>query len=278
MAVGALAIDPDLFTPFWGAGAPADGVGGRAALPGATLLVLYAYVGFENLVVPAGDMEAPERVLPRGIVAVLATVTILYVAAQLVVTGILGPAAGAAGTEAVARAAGARPGTRRRPGGGGGDRDLDPRGQRRELADPPPALLGPRRAGRPAGGPGPALTRASARRRRRWSASTSWSPLVALSGSFAQLAVLAVVGRLIQYIPTCLAVLVLRRRDGASAFRLPGGPAIPGLALILCIALLLQASALQLLAGAVAALVGLAVYALRRRSPGPEVDPLGESR
>lgn len=258
VAVGALALEPASFTPFF-----AGPDGGAEALPGAVLLVLYAYVGFENLVVPAGDMAAPERSLPSGIVTVLATVTALYVAAQVVVTGTLGATAGAAGTEAVARAAEHALG---RAGGAAiavgivisifgvnaASSLILPRrvSALAEQGDLPAALgrLHPR-----FGTPGLAVIVVHAA-----------VAAVALSGSFAQLAVLAVVGRLIQYIPTCLAVLVLRRRKERPGFRLPGGPAIPLLALALSITLLLQATPLQLAAGAVAALAGLAVYGWRR--------------
>lgn len=262
VAVGALALDPAAFTPFFAESGPGTGAGVEA-LPGAVLLVLYAYVGFENLVVPAGDMAVPERSLPFGIVTVLATVTALYVAAQVVVTGVLGAAAGAAGTDAVARAA------EHALGSAGGaaiavgivisifgvnaaSSLILPRrvSALAERGDLPTALgrLHPR-----FGTPGLAVIVVHAA-----------VAAVALSGSFAQLAVLAVVGRLIQYVPTCLAVLVLRRRQERPGFRLPGGPAIPLLALALSVTLLLQATPLQLAAGAVAAVAGLVVYGWRR--------------
>ena len=96
---------------------------------------------------------------------------------------------------------------------------------------------------------------------------------VALSGSFRELALLAVIGRLMQYVPTCLAVLVLRRRDRAETatepvWRLPFGPAIPLAALALCGWLLTTAEPRQLLAGAIAAVAGIPVYLLMRRAPG----------
>src|SRR3546814_11091412 len=55
------------------------------------------------------------------------------------------------------------------------------------------------------------------------------SLLLALSGSFVQLALLSVVARLCTYIGTSVSVLVLRRRygDREQALHLPGGPLIP---------------------------------------------------
>ncbi len=59
---------------------------------------------------------------------------------------------------------------------------------------------------------------------------------LALSGSFVQLALLSMTTRLFAYIGTAAAVLVLAKRyaDRAGALKLPGGPLIPVLALLLC--------------------------------------------
>ncbi|RGP40827.1 putative polyamine transporter [Altererythrobacter insulae] len=44
------------------------------------LLTFYAFIGFEGVVVPAGEMRDPKRDLPRVIIATLAGVTAIYVA------------------------------------------------------------------------------------------------------------------------------------------------------------------------------------------------------
>jgi len=257
-------------------------------LPAAILLMLYAYVGFENLVVPAGEMDRPERSLPLAITGVLATVTLLYSGVMAVVAGTLFPLAGR--DNAVAASAEALFG----PAGGmlvaGAvvvsvvgvnaasalilPRRLSALADRGDL----PAVVG--RLDAKHGSPRVALV-----------VSYGLAGVVALSGSFAELAALAVVGRLMQYIPTCLAVLVFRRRDrrdrqhrqhrqhrqtttgdpahqpgaGAARFRVPGGPAVPLLALGLAVALLLQATPGQLAAGALAAVAALPLYAWSRR-------------
>ena len=65
-------------------------------------------------------------------------------------------------------------------------------------------------------------------------------PLV-LSGSFEQLAVMSVVARFAQYIPTCLSILALRKReDIQGTFRVPFGPVIPVISVIGSIWLLQQ--------------------------------------
>lgn len=47
------------------------------------LLVFYAFVGFENLVVPAGETRQPGTTLPRAIYISIATTTLLYFLVQL---------------------------------------------------------------------------------------------------------------------------------------------------------------------------------------------------
>jgi len=94
------------------------------------------------------------------------------------------------------------------------------------------------------------------------------SVALALSGSFEKLALLSMVTRLLAYIGTAAAVLVLahRRRDNPNALRLPGGPLIPILALLLSLGLLGSASASNLLAVAAAALVGTVIYLFPRKA------------
>ena len=52
-------------------------------LEAGALLVFYAFVGFENGVVPAGETKRPETVLPRAILTTIATTTLLYFLVQL---------------------------------------------------------------------------------------------------------------------------------------------------------------------------------------------------
>jgi basic amino acid/polyamine antiporter, APA family len=47
------------------------------------LLVFYAFVGFENLVVPAGETKRPESTLPRAILLAIGATTLLYFLVQL---------------------------------------------------------------------------------------------------------------------------------------------------------------------------------------------------
>jgi basic amino acid/polyamine antiporter, APA family len=90
---------------------------------------------------------------------------------------------------------------------------------------------------------------------------------LALSGSFTQLATLSVIARLATYFGTAAAVLKLRRKfpDAPNIVRTPGGPIIPIAALLLCVAFAASAEPRNLIAGAIAVVVGLGLYAIRRR-------------
>ena len=92
---------------------------------------------------------------------------------------------------------------------------------------------------------------------------------LSLTGSFAELAALSVVARFMQYIPTCLALLVFRRRDGETPFdgyRVPLGPVIPLVAVGLCIWLLSEADTEKLFRGAIALGIGAILYLFARIS------------
>ncbi len=53
-------------------------------LGAAALLLIYAFVGFEGAVVPAGEAKRPERDMPLGLLLGLAVVAVLYMIIQLV--------------------------------------------------------------------------------------------------------------------------------------------------------------------------------------------------
>ena len=78
-----------------------------------------------------------------------------------------------------------------------------------------------------------------------------------------------------QYVPTCLAVLVLRRTRGPSAFTLPFGPLVPLLATLGCVLFLNGINRGDAILSTGALLLGLALHALYRlwrRAPAMEVD------
>lgn len=52
-------------------------------LAAAVLLVIYAFVGFESGLVPAGESRNPQRDMPRALIGALAVVTAIYVFVQI---------------------------------------------------------------------------------------------------------------------------------------------------------------------------------------------------
>lgn len=79
------------------AGASIDaptGVPPLGELEAAALLILYAFVGFENSVVPAGETADPQRTIPRALVATIAATAALYFLIQLAYVAVMDPGEG----------------------------------------------------------------------------------------------------------------------------------------------------------------------------------------
>lgn len=58
-------------------------------LEAAALMTLYAFVGFENSVVPAGETKDPRRTIPRMLVATVAATALLYFLVQLAYVSVM---------------------------------------------------------------------------------------------------------------------------------------------------------------------------------------------
>ena len=88
--------------------------------------------------------------------------------------------------------------------------------------------------------------------------------VLALSGSFAKLAAVSAVARLVTYTGACAATLMLRHRADPSVrpatFVVPLGPVVPVLAILVSAAILAGASREQLVGGVVALLVGAVLF------------------
>ena len=256
IAVGLFFIEPAHFEPF----APH----GTAPLADTTMLLLYAYAGFETLVVPAGEMDNPQRNVPRALFIVMAVVTVVYMGIFGVAVGTFDGIAGHANPVAAASAVFMGPAGATLIavgiclsvfGTNCGSALVNPRRfyAMAERGDLPPVLA---TTDPQTGAP-------------RMAIGLTWLLAcgLSLSGTFVELAVLGVVARFAQYIPTCLAVLVFRKRLGpGEGFRIPGGPVLPILTVALCLTLLANSDPSRLIKGGIALLVGVPLYFLSRRA------------
>ena len=243
-------------------------------LGAAASYLLFAYAGFENTAAAAGEFKNPKRDVPFALITVIATVTVLYTLIQLVAVGTLPNLASLTGGSPLAESAalvvgmwggiiltlGAAIST---AGNGASNTIIAPRYLYALAKDG----FGPR-----------VLCRTHARYQTpAWAIVTQESIVLtlALSGSFEQLALLSVVARLVTYMGTAAAVPVLRRKlkAGEHTFVLPGGPTIPILALLVCLALIASTSMEKLIAGLAALVLGAVIY-LFRRKPLPETPPV----
>lgn len=234
-----------------------------ADLGAAVLLVIYAYVGFESSVVPAGEARNPQRDLPRALLWALAVAAGLYALVQLATRQLVPDLA-----------------TVERP-----------------LVEAGAVLLGPVGAaivvigiiasvGANLIGSMFSTSRISYRlaldgQLPAWFARVhprhgtphlsvlfygALSVLLAVSGSFAWLAVLSVLVRLLLYLGCIAAIPAVMRKAPASGHtvRLPGGSASLLLASLVCVGLLTQVTLASVLATAGLLAVGCVLFALAR--------------
>jgi basic amino acid/polyamine antiporter, APA family len=255
IAAGVFAFSGSVFAQA--ARAPRSGTLSEAAL-----LLLFAYAGFENTAAPAGEFKNPRRDVPFALIAQIVIVTLIYSAVQAVALGTL-PGVALSKTPLADSA-------RLFLGSWGGW--LMTFGAVVSIlgTNSNTVLSGPRYLFALAeDGFGPrALANLHPRFRTPWIAVLVQSAIalpLALGGSFEGLAKLSVMARLATYLGTAAAVPVLRRKLGETAVRLPGGPLIPVAAALVCIILAASAKAENLVAGAIAIVVGLGVYTLRRK-------------
>jgi len=95
--------------------------------------------------------------------------------------------------------------------------------------------------------------------------------ILALTGSFVQLAAVSAVARLVMYLAVCTATLVLRRRTpddvmGPAEFTAPLGPLVPILASLVALGILFGATTTQLIYGAAALAAGAVLFLIAQRT------------
>ena len=83
---------------------------------------------------------------------------------------------------------------------------------------------------------------------------------LALSGTFTQLAAISVISRFTQYIPTCLSIIVFRRRGMESTFKVPFGYTIPIIAILVSVWLLYNSDPIRLVIGLGALVIIVPIY------------------
>ncbi len=250
-------------------------VTGATLIPGApflinelgdtTLLLIYAYVGFESIAITAGETSQPRRTLPRALVATVLGTGVLYFLIVLVFVSVIQP------------------------------QDYDQAtlvDVGRAIAGPVGALgitlaavfsIGGNLAGSILAAPRLLFSMAEKRMLPAWLAHihpkystpdrsiilmASMALVLALSGSFVQLAIASSVVRLLSYIVSIASLPAVRRKADEetrrNAYRLKGGYAIPVIGLAICCWLLLQSKSESWQVVSILLALGGVMYALEK--------------
>lgn len=254
IAIGIFFINGANFTPVFPQDIYVDGSFAQAAV-----LLFFAYTGFEVIAIAAEDMKNPKKNLPRAIIMCMLLVSVLYMAILAVSIGVLGT--DLANTKAPVQDA--------------FNVIVGPIGMYIVLVGTlismgginfAEAYYAPRVATSMA--EDGMLPNALAKRN-RYNApyvaaivTAIASVLLAWSGSFTTLAAISAVSRFTQYLPTCLAVVIFRRKwaDKARSYTIPGGYLIPVIAIGTSLWMLAQAQTNQLLWGLGGCIVILPFY------------------
>ena len=233
VALGLLQLDPASLLPTAGS------IPASADLGAAVLLAIYAYVGFESGLVPAGEARHPTRDIPRALLWALAVSTALYVLIQAVSITVL-PSLGATSRPLVEVAAVL----------------IGPVGALLMMAGVIASVAG-NLVGSMFSTPRITYRLALDGLLPRWFGAVhptyrtpNWSILffagtcylLAVTGSFVWLVGLSVLTRILLYLGCIGAMPPLRQRFGdvPASLRLPGGYALPVLSVMVCLGLLTQ--------------------------------------
>jgi len=234
--VGIFFIDPTNFSPFV---VVSQGNSVSSAFASASIVLFYAFTGFESVAVAAKDMNDPKRNVPKALILVMAIVSLFYLLILIVSIGILGMNLNGASMPvalAFQQVLGdfglwfITIGTAISVGGiNMAASFLTPRSVV-ALSDQKmlPTIVSKENSKH-----APYISIIIA---------MVLTLAMALSGTFSQLAQISVVSRFIQYIPTCLAVLVFRKKyPDQSGYRMPLGKIIPIFAILVSVVLLIAA-------------------------------------
>ena len=258
-----------------GAAAPTGAVesGAAASAPGAAglghalILALFAFMGMETALSASGEVIRPSRTIPRAVAIAMISVTVLFVAIQVVAQGILGASLAESAAPLADAMAKIHPGLRWLMLAGTAMSMLGWIGS--DLLGSPRVVFALARDGwlpRP-------LAAVHPRTRVPHVAILGYAALavaLALSGTFAELAVLSALATAPLYIMACAAAWILARRGVALAgeplgFRWIGSAAlIGGTGMVAMVALASRAEIVGL--GALLAVCGATYVPLARRA------------
>jgi basic amino acid/polyamine antiporter, APA family len=234
----------------------------------AALMLIFAFGGYENVPVPAGEVRDPRRAVPFALIATVLIVTAVFALIQSVALGTLPTLAvsatpladsaflflGAAGAAMLTLGAVVSIAGNNLGGALAGSRILFALAEQGDV----PSLFG--RIHQRFRTPVTSII-----------ATSLVTLLLALSGTFAVLAQVSGVSRLVVYVATCAATLRLRSARFAAVvpaamFTTPFGPIVPGAAIAIALLILAGATRANLVAGAAALAAGALVYWMAAKS------------
>jgi APA family basic amino acid/polyamine antiporter len=234
----------------------------------AALLLIFAFGGYEVTGIPAGESSNPRRDVPFAFVMTIITVAVVFTLTAAVATGVL-PDVGASRT----------------PLADGAALFMGAAGALMVSVGAAISMTG-NNMGQVLTGSRTIFALAENGDLPRWLAqlhprfhtpsnaivfSVTVALVLALTGSFVQLAAVSAVARLVMYVAVTTATLVLRRRQPteemrAAEFTIPLGPVVPVLATLVALSILAGATRQQLLSGAAALAAGAGLYLMARRA------------
>lgn len=232
----------------------------------AVLLLVYAFTGFEMGTVPTGEMKNPERTLPRALLTAIGIVAFVYISLQAVCIGVLPALA-----------------TSARPLADASRVFLGEAGMRMIVAGIVVSILGNLHitilsasripfAMAEQGQLPPVFKHLHARFGSPDFAIVTTSLVMlamTLGATFLGAVSISTVARLLVYMSTCAALPKLRRHGENASFKIRGGVAIAGVALVVSVWLLAHAPAAEWRAVAVVAAVATVFqFAFKRRVQG----------
>jgi len=230
----------------------------------AMLVLIYAFVGFESAVIPAGELKDPERNAPVGLLTAIGIIVAIYILIQIVAIGTMPELAGS-----------------KRPLADSAEIFLGSWGARLIVAGAVISILGNLNVGLLSAsrlifaiserGDCPAfLSRTHSRFRTPHVAiiaTSSLSLLFSAMSTFVSALTISTISRLSVYVLTFAALPLFRRRPGLAAkegFRVPGGEIVAAISILLIVVLFYFVSLHDLIQLIAAAAVGGLIFGASR--------------